>query len=294
MRDTELGQEQRQYVNMARTSAETLLNVINDILDFSKIEAGKIELEARDFNLRTVLEETLVTMAVPAHKKGLEVLLQVSHGVPMILTGDAGRLRQVLVNLLGNAVKFTEQGEIVLRVDVETDDEKEAEIHFSVRDTGIGIPEEKQGLLFQPFEQVDGSVNRKYGGSGLGLCICQQLVTMMGGHIWFTSGAGEGSIFHFTAKFGKQAGGQADMPPEIPIDLRGTRLLLIDDNATCRSVLRDLLNGWGFQVTAVDSGRSALKELEDARAASREFRMVLAGQNHANNERLCRGWANSA
>ena len=230
----------------------------------------------RDFNLRTLLEETLETMAVPAHKKGLEILLQVSRDVPMTLIGDAGRLRQVLVNLLGNAVKFTEHGEIVLRVGVEADGEKEVELHFSVRDTGIGIPKEKQELLFHPFEQVDGSMNRKYGGSGLGLSICLQLVNMMSGRIWFTSWPGEGSIFHFTAKFGKQASSErADSLPEIPSDLRGIPLLLIDDNATCRSILRDLLNEWGFQVTEVDNGRSALKELEDARGTSRHFRIVL-------------------
>jgi PAS domain S-box-containing protein len=276
LRDTELGQEQRQYVSMAKTSAEALLNVINDILDFSKIEAGKIDLENRDFNLRTVLEETLETVAVPAHKKGLEILRQVSRNVPTTLIGDAGRLRQVLVNLLGNAVKFTEQGEIVLRVDVEAESEKVAELHFSVRDTGIGIPKEKQELLFHPFEQVDGSTTRKYGGSGLGLAICQQLVSIMSGRIWFTSWPGEGSTFHFTAKFGKQAAGEpANGLPEIPSELRGLPLLLVSNNATGRSILRNLLSGWGFQVTEADNGRAALKELEDARGTSRQFHIVL-------------------
>jgi PAS domain S-box-containing protein len=276
LRDTELGKEQRQYVNLAKTSAETLLNVINDILDFSKIEAGKIDLENRDFNLHAVLEEAIASMAVPAHKKGLEILLQVSRDIPAALVGDAGRLRQVLVNLLGNAVKFTERGEIVLRVNVEADGEKEAELHFSVRDTGIGIPEEKQELLFHPFEQVDGSMNRKYGGSGLGLSICQQLVNMMSGRIWFTSWLGEGSVFHFTAKFGKQASGErADSLTEIPPDLRGMPLLLIEDNATCRAILRDTLNRWGFQVTEADNSRSALRELEDAKGTSHYFRIIL-------------------
>ena len=276
LRDTELGQEQRQYVNMSKASAETLLNVVNDILDFSKIEAGKVELEKKDFDLRMVLEETLETMAVSAHKKGLEVMLQISRGVPVALTGDAGRLRQVLVNLLGNAIKFTEQGEIVLRVDLETESEKDIELHFSVRDTGIGIPKDKQELLFHPFEQVDGSMNRKYGGSGLGLSICKQLVDMMSGRIWFTSWPGEGSIFHFTAKCGKQAVVEGvDSVPGIVSNLRGMPLLLVDDNATCRSILKDLLNEWGFQVTEADNGRSALKELEDTRGTSRQFRIIL-------------------
>ena len=276
LRDTELGQEQQQYVNMSKASAETLLNVVNDILDFSKIEAGKVELEKKDFDLRTLLEETLETMAVPAHKKGLEVMLQISRGVPVALTGDAGRMRQVLVNLLGNAIKFTEQGEIVLRVDIESESEKDIELHFSVRDTGIGIPKDKQELLFHPFEQVDGSMNRKYGGSRLGLSICKQLLDMMNGHIWFTSWPGEGSIFNFTVKCSKQAVVVGvDSVPGILSNLQEMPLLLVDDNATCRSILKDLLNEWGFQITEAENGRSALKESEDSRGTSRQFRIIL-------------------
>jgi two-component system sensor histidine kinase/response regulator len=274
--DTELGQEQRQYVNMARTSAESLLNVINDVLDFSKIEAGKIELDIKEFNLRTLLEQTLETIAVPAHKKGLEILMQISPDIPEELVGDDGRLRQILINLLGNAIKFTEQGDVVLRVNVEADREKEQELHFSIRDSGIGIPEEKQKQLFHPFEQVDGSMNRKHGGSGLGLAICQQLVNIMGGRIWFTSWPGEGSIFHFTAKFVKQVDNQdVKKLTEIPPGLRGIPILLIDDNTTFRSTLRDTLTAWGFQVTDVDNVHSALQELEDSKGTSRYFRMIM-------------------
>ncbi|MGD0794229.1 MAG: PAS domain S-box protein [Dehalococcoidales bacterium] len=276
LRDTELGQEQRQYVNMARTSADTLLNVINDILDFSKIEAGKIKLESTNFKVRKVAEEALSTVAVLAQKKGLEVLLQVSHDVPATVTGDAVRLQQVLVNLLGNAIKFTEKGEIVLRAGTENVSDKEAELHFSIRDTGIGIPEEKQEVLFHPFEQVDGSNSRKYGGSGLGLSICKQLVSMMNGRIWFTSRPGEGSIFHFTAKFGNQAVGErAESLPQIASAVRGLPLLVIDDNATCRSILRDTLTKYGFQVTEADSIHSGLEELKNASGTPRQFRVVL-------------------
>jgi signal transduction histidine kinase/CheY-like chemotaxis protein len=274
--DTELGQEQRQYVSMSKASAETLLNVINEILDFSKIEAGKLVLESKEFELHTMLEEALETVAVPAHRKGLEVILQVSDGVPGALIGDEGRLRQVLINLLGNAVKFTTQGEIVLRVEVETVDEKEAALHFSIRDTGIGIPREKQEILFQPFEQVDGSDQRKYGGTGLGLSICKQLVALMGGHTWFKSWPGEGSVFHFIVRFKKQDVSAPPVnAPEIAPELRGTQLLLVDDNATCRSILRNQLVEWGFQVTEAESGHAAIKELEDARGTARKYSIIL-------------------
>jgi PAS domain S-box-containing protein len=276
LRDTELAQEQRQYLNMARNSADTLLNVINQILDFSKIEAGKIKLENINFNLRKTVEEALSTVAVLAHKKRLEVLLQVSRDIPVKVTGDAVRLQQVLVNLLGNAIKFTEKGEIVLHVGIETEGETEVELHFSIRDTGIGIPKDKEGLLFNPFEQVDGSNSRKYGGTGLGLSICKELVKLMNGRIWFTTKPGEGSVFQFTAKFGKQAVGECNESlPQIPSDLRGLPLLVIDDNATCRSILRDTLKEYGFQVTEADNVSSGLEELEFAKGTSRQFILVL-------------------
>jgi PAS domain S-box-containing protein len=276
LRSTELNKEQHQYVNMSKASAETLLSVINDILDFSKIEAGKVVLENTDFELRMMLEATLEAISVSAHRKGLELNYEVSPGVPTALIGDAGHLRQVLLNLFSNAVKFTEHGEIVLRVDVEVEGKKEVELHFSVRDTGIGIPKEKQDILFRPFEQVDGSNQRKYGGTGLGLSICKQLVAMMGGRIWFTSWAGEGSVFHFTARFEKQpVDGQGDSLPGIKPEVQGTRLLLVDDNATSRIVLRNILNEWGCQVTEADNGPSAVKELENTRGTSQTFNLIL-------------------
>jgi len=276
LRDTELEPEQRQYVNMARTSADTLLQVINQILDFSKIEAGRIKLESANFTLRKTVEEALSTVAVLAHKKGLEVLLHITRDVPVSIIGDPVRLQQVIVNLLGNAIKFTEHGEIVLGVNVETADETEFELHFSIRDTGIGIPKEKQGVLFNPFEQVDGSNCRKYGGSGLGLSICKQLVNLMNGRIWFTSRPGEGSTFHFTVKLGKKATDErSDSLPQIPSDLRGLPLLLIEDNATCRSILSNVLKGYGFQVTEAGEIHTALKEMESAGSTSHPYRLVL-------------------
>jgi len=276
LNDTKLEPEQKQYVNMSKTSAETLLNVINDILDFSKIEAGKLEMEYKEFELLGVLEDSLEAIAVSAHRKGLEIILQASRGVPMDLIGDAAHLRQILINLLGNAVKFTAQGEIILRVETEAVDEKEVNLHFSVKDTGIGIPKEKEALLFRPFEQVDGSNQRKYGGTGLGLSICMQLVSLMGGRIWFKSWPGEGSVFHFTAKFKVQStANQKTNRQEIMSELRGLPLLLVDDNNTYRSILKELLVALGFGVTDMNSGRAAIKELEDAAGTSRQYRIIL-------------------
>jgi two-component system sensor histidine kinase/response regulator len=262
-------------VNMSKASAETLLNVINDILDFSKIEAGKLEVESKEFELHNMLEETMEAMAVSAHHKGLEIILQSSNEVPDKLIGDAGHLRQILINLIGNAVKFTKQGEIVLRVEVEAAAEKDIELHFSIKDSGIGVQKEKQELLFRPFEQVDGSNQRKYGGSGLGLSICKQLVSLMGGRIWFKSWQGEGSVFHFTVKFKKPEISEPDSTTKTPAQLAGVNLLLVDDNDTYRSVLRNMLNCWGITVTEADSAHSALKEIEDAAGTSRSFRIVL-------------------
>src|SRR5262249_27742001 len=194
--DTELTGEQREYLEMVKSSADYLLAVINDILDFSKIEAGKLDLDPIDFNLRDHLDDTVTTLALRAHTKGLELACHVLGDVPDALVGDPGRLRQILVNLVGNAIKFTEHGEGVIRVRKEPDPEPGAVVlHFSVQDTGIGIPREKLGLLFQAFSQVDSSNTRKYGGTGLGLAISAQLVKLMGGHVWVESEPGVGSTF---------------------------------------------------------------------------------------------------
>src|SRR5262245_37800885 len=234
--DTELTSEQREYLDMVKSSADYLLAVINDILDFSKIEAGKLDLDPIDFNLRDHLDDTVTTLALRAHTKGLELACHVLGDVPDALVGDPGRLRQILVNLVGNAIKFTEHGEVVVRVSREdepatvgcvesstthqglsgarcvvedsthpTPADSSVLLHFSVQDTGIGIPRQKLGLLFQAFSQVDSSTTRKYGGTGLGLAISAQLVKLMGGRVWVESEPGQGSTFHFTARFGLSA-----------------------------------------------------------------------------------------
>src|SRR5713226_7619649 len=200
--ETELTPEQREYLETVKMSADSLLTVINDILDFSKIEAGKVDLDADDFNLRDSLEATLKTLALRADAKGLELLCEVAPEVPEVVRGDASRLRQVVINLVGNAIKFTDEGEVALKVQVEAEDGEDRILHFTVSDTGIGVPPEKQKVIFDPFTQADSSTTRKYGGSGLGLTISTRLVRMMGGEIWVESNAGGGSRFHFTVRLG--------------------------------------------------------------------------------------------
>src|SRR5581483_9337733 len=201
--DTELTEEQRDYLSMVKSSTDSLMVVINDILDFSKIEAGKLTLEAIEFNLRGCVEETVKTLALRAHQKKLELSCHLQPDLPETLEGDPGRLRQILINLLGNAIKFTERGEVALKVELESEGEKEITLHFAVRDTGIGIPKEKQQKIFEAFTQADNSSTRRFGGTGLGLTISSQLVQMMGGRVWLESEPGKGSIFHFIARFVK-------------------------------------------------------------------------------------------
>ena len=215
--DTELTPEQQQYAEIVRTSGEALLTVINDILDFSKIEARKLMLEITDFDLHTVLEYAAAVLAIKASEKGLELTCELEPGTPWLLRGDPGRVRQVLVNLLGNAVKFTAQGEVAIRVRLEAEDERTATLRFTVRDTGIGFRQDRASALFEPFVQADGSRTRRYGGTGLGLTISKQLVEMMGGQIGVESEEGKGSTFWFTAVFEKQpaterAGGRSCSP----------------------------------------------------------------------------------
>ena len=198
--ETDLTSEQREYLETVKLSADSLLTVINDILDFSKIEAGKVDLELDDFNLRDSLEATLKTLALRADEKGLELLCEIAPSVPDVVRGDSNRLRQVVLNLVGNAIKFTDQGEVALNVQVEAEDGDDRTLHFTVSDTGIGIPPEKQKLIFQPFAQADNSTTRKYGGTGLGLTISKRLVGLMGGKMWVESEVGRGTQFHFTAR----------------------------------------------------------------------------------------------
>ncbi|GAB4565762.1 MAG: hypothetical protein Kow0047_16600 [Anaerolineae bacterium] len=264
--DTPLNDEQRDFVNTIRTSSDTLLALINDILDFSKIEAGKLELESVPFDLRQCIEETLDLVAPQAAAKRLELAYLILNGTPHAIYGDVTRLRQILVNLLSNAVKFTERGEVVVEVTTEEPgpyrEGEEVTLHFSVRDTGIGISPEAQARLFQPFTQLDASTTRKYGGTGLGLAICRRLTEMMGGKIWVDSQLGLGSTFHFTVK-ARVAPVQARryLQRQHP-SLSGRRVLIVDDNATNRLILTRQCQSWGMSPTAVESGPEALSTLE--------------------------------
>jgi len=274
--DTELTPEQRDYLETVKSSSDSLLTVINDILDFSKIEAGKIDLESVDFNLRDSLESTLKTVALRADEKGLELLCEVAPEVPEVVCGDSTRLRQVVINLVGNAVKFTDAGEIAVRVQTESREANHCVLHFTVADTGVGIPEEKRDLIFAPFSQADTSTTRKYGGTGLGLTISTRLVEMMGGRIWVDSEVGRGSQFHFTARLeltdAKEIKVGSIAPPEI---LRGSRVLVVDDNRTNRRILEGMLNRWEMVSVSVEEGQQALDALSGARAAGMPFSLIL-------------------
>ncbi|QDU21319.1 hybrid sensor histidine kinase/response regulator [Urbifossiella limnaea] len=275
--DTELTPEQREYLGLVKTSADHLLTVINDILDFSKIEAGKLDLECTDFDLRDTLDDTVATLAARAHKKGLELADHVAPEVPSALAGDPHRLRQVVVNLIGNAIKFTEAGEVVLDVSRWQDDDGPdapggVVLHFAVRDTGIGITADQQAKLFRAFAQADTSTTRRYGGTGLGLAISARLVEMMGGRVWLESEVGRGSTFHFTVRFAPARGPVADPAPADPASFRGLSVLVVDDNATNRLILREMLTKWGMRPTVADGGPAALAALE---AAREPFALVL-------------------
>ncbi len=273
--DTDLTPEQREYLGMVKLSADHLLTVINDILDFSKIEAGRLDLERVDFELRETLDDTVATLALRAHKKGLELADHVAADVPDALSGDPHRLCQIVVNLLGNAIKFTERGEVVLRVEVQHRDEREICLHFAVSDTGIGIAPDQQQKLFKAFSQADTSTTRKYGGTGLGLAISARLVQMMGGDIWLESQVGRGSTFHFTVRFAP-ARGPIERPARIePHRVSGLPVLVVDDNATNRRILEEMLTSWGMRPTLVEGGPPALAALERARGAGTPFALVL-------------------
>ncbi len=268
--DTTLTEEQREYLEMVKTSAASLLTILNDILDFSKIEAGKLTLDPIAFPLRDNVGEAVRTLALLAHQKGLELVWRVAPDAPHCVVGDAGRLRQVVVNLVGNAIKFTEHGEVAVEVEVEKWAEDVICLHFAVRDTGIGIPADKQQLIFAPFSQADGSMTRKYGGTGLGLTISSQLVTMMGGRLWVESAEGCGSTFHFTVQVGvqREAAGKATpvQPPAASFERKGQlSILLAEDNVVNQKLAVRLLEKWGHQVVVVGNGKEALAVLEQQR-----------------------------
>ncbi|MBD3181039.1 MEKHLA domain-containing protein [Candidatus Poribacteria bacterium] len=276
MMDTELTKEQKEYMEMIRSSGDSLLNVINDILDFSKIESGKLELEMVEFDLHDNLSEVLKALAIRAEEKGLELIYHILPDVPGKLIGDTGRLRQVLVNLVGNAIKFTEEGEIVIQVEKDSQSNDDVLLHFSVSDTGVGISTEKQKVIFEAFSQADNSITRKFGGTGLGLTISSQLVQMMGGHIWVNSKLNFGSIFHFTARFELQKSSQHSLESSIPKDFKDLKVLVVDDTPVNRRILNDVLNNWKMKPKTVSSGKEALKIMEEEKNSGEPFDLLLA------------------
>jgi len=272
--ETELTDEQREMLGIVQESADSMLVLINDILDFSKIEAGKLELDPVDFELREMLGTTLKTVALRAHDKGLELAFDVPPDVPDQLHADALRLRQIIVNLLGNAIKFTEDGEVVVSVHCADAGEDHVNLRFSVRDTGMGIPPKKLEKIFEAFTQVDGSTTRTHGGTGLGLSISMRLVDLMGGRIWAESEPGQGSTFHFTVRLGRGAAPEAGLSIELQ-DIDGLRVLVVDDSRTNQRILDGLLRSWGMVPVCVSGGGEALAAMEQARTAGRDFRLVL-------------------
>ncbi len=262
--DSELSGEQRRYAETVRSSADSLLALINDILDFSKIEAGKLEMETLDFDLSDVLGDTASILAVKAQEKGLEFICAAAPDVPLLLRGDPGRLRQILLNLAGNAIKFTSSGEVAIKANIESAGSGHVTLRFLVRDTGIGIPADKQGIIFESFTQVDASTTRRFGGTGLGLSICKRLAGLMGGDIGVHSAVGSGSEFWFTARFGlrdEAASVRNGSPDPARAEIRGARILVVDDNATNRDVLMSQLHAWGARTAESSDGPSALRAL---------------------------------
>ncbi len=272
--DTDLNAEQRDYLETAKMSADALLAVINDVLDFSKIEAGKLELDPVCFNLQDILEEAVKTLALRAHEKGLELICDVAADVPEYVLGDSLRVRQIVLNLVGNAIKFTQHGEVELEARLESQDREGLLLHFVVRDTGIGIPAEAQKAIFEAFSQADGSMTRKYGGTGLGLTISLRLVHAMGGRIWVESRPGEGSLFHFTVRFGV-AERPVDAHPATGVILAGTPVLVVDDNLTNRRILTGLLLRWHMRPAAAASAEEALSLLRRSVLHRDPFCLVL-------------------
>jgi PAS domain S-box-containing protein len=273
--DTELSAEQREYLETVKVSADGLLAVINDILDFSKIEAGKLELDPAEFDVRETLESALKTIALRAHQKGLELTCDVAPDVPERVKGDANRLRQVILNLVGNAIKFTERGEVGLRVQLQVHDDPHCVLHFTVSDTGIGIPLDRQEHIFNPFVQADSSTTRQYGGTGLGLTISNRLATMMEGRMWVDSEPGKGSHFHFTVRFEAVDHTLSTLSAQTFRTLEAVRVLIVDDNATQRRILADTLAHWKMRPLVAANAHDALMHLEEAVRAGDPCRLLL-------------------
>lgn len=274
--ETELSREQREYMTTVKFSADSLLTVINDILDFSKIEAGKVDLETISFDIRECVETTLKTLALRADEKGLELLCDVSVDLPDVVLGDPGRLRQIVVNLVGNAIKFTGSGEVSLHVAMADPSEGPDQMYFIVSDTGIGISPEKLESIFASFSQADTSTTRQYGGTGLGLTISRRLVELMGGRIWCESTPGKGSQFHFMVPLPRVADATATavVPQPLPL-LAGVKVLIVDDNKTNRRILEGLLRLWGMEVTSAPEGDTALAMLHAAGLEGSPYRLLL-------------------
>ncbi|MBS0205698.1 MAG: response regulator [Planctomycetes bacterium] len=270
--DTDLTADQQDYLKTVQSSANSLLRIINDILDFSKIEAGKFELDRQPFQLRESLGDAIKTLGIRAHEKNLELVWHASTNVPDYLVGDVGRLRQVLMNLVGNAIKFTDQGEVAVSVELESQTATKARLRFSIRDTGIGIPVEKQGLVFEAFAQADSSTTRIHGGTGLGLSIARQIIRLMGGDISVQSQPGHGSTFVFSIEL-PVASGQAQSRPDV--ELAGVRVLVVDDNQTNRQILDEVLSSWNMQSKSVADGASAIEEMQRAHREQRPYQLVL-------------------
>lgn len=272
---TPLTTEQRRHLELVESSADALMTVLNDILDFSKIEANKLLLDPHPFDLRETLGNTLKLFGLRAHQRGIELVCRVAPNIPQVLVGDAGRVRQVLVNLVGNALKFTHMGEILVSVEQVSQDGDNLELRLSVRDSGIGIPADKLEAIFHPFCQADGSTTRKYGGTGLGLTICKRLVKMMGGRIWVESMQGVGSTFHFQIICQAGADQQIASSNVDSVMLQSVRALVVDDNATNRLIMEEMLKGWQVQATLLDHGRHVDRQLELAYRDGRPFTIAL-------------------
>jgi signal transduction histidine kinase/DNA-binding response OmpR family regulator len=274
--ETELTSEQREYLDTVKSSADSLLTVINDILDFSKIEAGKMDLEAIDFDLRNCIEGTLKTLAFRADEKRLELLCEIAPEAPEVVRGDSSRLRQVITNLVGNAIKFTREGEVALKLQVAATEGQDLILQVIVSDTGIGIPLEKQKHIFDPFSQADSSTTRKYGGTGLGLSISGRLIGMMGGRMWVESEVGSGTHFHFTVRLGVTDSKAIEVgtvaAPEI---LRGKKVLVVDDNRTNQRILEGMLKRWEMRSSSVANGEEALGQLSTAQECGDPYALIL-------------------
>ncbi len=277
--DTNLTPEQREYIKGIRSSAESLLNLINDLLDFTKIEAKKVELEWTNFRLEDFVFETLAPLAIQAHRNKLDLVIDIHPEVDAELIGDPGRLRQILLNLVGNAIKFTEKGEIVVRIEETQSTPEETMLLFTIADTGIGIPEEKQKIIFDVFAQADSSMTRRFGGTGLGLSISSQLVELLGGRIWVESKVGQGSQFYFTARFRRTKDGREKVTSRVQFDREIPPVLVVEDNKTCLNFLKKILTFWGFSVVCAESSDEAIVFQDEARDKEKPLPFVLLDAN---------------